>query len=136
MEAGISTFPCNPKNKKPECRSWRPKASNGQSRPLTLDEGHSCWISLKQRAQDMMVGLDCEVLRVVVIDLDRNKGERSDSDGVAEFQTLCDEHGIERAHTVLVTTPSGGQHLYFADPDGRWGNSTSALAPGIDTRGV
>jgi len=82
------------------------------------------------------VGLDCEAIGVVVIDLDRRKDERLESDGVAAFEKLCEELGIDASRAASVTTPSGGRHLYFADPEGRWRNSTSALAPGVDTRGV
>lgn len=136
LNSGIPTFPCHPDSKTPACRSWRPKTADGRTRSLSLQEGQAHWSALGDRGAAMMVGLDCEALGVVVIDLDVNKPGNSDVDGVSEFTRLCRRYEIDVESCLTVRTPSGGRHLYFADPTKRWGNTTSVLAPGIDTRGV
>jgi Bifunctional DNA primase/polymerase, N-terminal len=77
-----------------------------------------------------MPGLDCQALRAIVVDLDAKK------DGIKHFKALCRERRIDVGDCPIVKTPTGGIHLLFADPKGRWRNSTSKLAPGVDTRGV
>jgi hypothetical protein len=76
-----------------------------------------------------MPGLDCEAIGAIVVDLDAKEN------GVASFEALCLEHGIDIRDCPMVRTPTGGIHLFFADPQGRWRNTTSRLAPGVDTRG-
>jgi hypothetical protein len=102
---------------------------------MTLEQSQQSWSALQQRGAAMMAGLDCEAVGIVVIDLDR-KGNGSDVDGVSAFHELCVLHNIDLGGCATVETPSGGRHLYFADPTGRWGNTTSAIADGVDTRGV
>ena len=115
------------KDKVPACR-WRPKDEHGRTRPLTLEEAKTVWLS--RGARDAMLGLDCQAMAMLVIDLDPKNG------GIENFNALCREHGIDIGDCPMVRTPTGGVHLFFADPEGRWRNSTSKLARGVDTRGV
>jgi Bifunctional DNA primase/polymerase, N-terminal len=77
-----------------------------------------------------MPGVDCQAMRVIVADLDAR------NEGIENFETLCREHGIDVGDCPMVKTPTGGIHFFFADLAGRWRNSASKLAPGVDTRSV
>src|SRR4029077_19014858 len=62
-----------------------------------------------------------------VLDLDVKPNEYIDGrDFVPNWQKLS---------PLIVRTPSGGVHVWFAS-DGEVRNSTDAIAPGVDTRGV
>jgi Bifunctional DNA primase/polymerase, N-terminal len=123
--AGVPVFPVGP-DKLPLFK-WRPKGKDGGTRPLTGEEAEALW--RLQRARDAMLGLDCQALRVIVVDLDAKNG------GPENFEALCREHGINVGAALVVRTATGGVHLTFADPEGRWRNSTGKLATGVDTRG-
>jgi hypothetical protein len=129
LAAGVPVFPCviRGKDKVPVCK-WRPLGENGGRRPLALDEAEDAW--RLRGARDVMPGLDCEAVGAVVVDLDTKLG------GVENFEALCRERGIDVGYCPMVRTPTGGLHLFFADPDGRWRNSASKLALGVDTRGA
>jgi hypothetical protein len=77
-----------------------------------------------------MPGLDCQAIGAIVIDLDAK------NNGAPNFEALCREREIDLDDALCVRTPTGGVHYYFADPTGRWRNSTSKLGLGVDTRGV
>jgi hypothetical protein len=79
---------------------------------------------------DAMPGKDVQAIGAIVVDLDAK------NDGIENFNALCHEHGIDVGDCPMVRTPTGGVHLFFADSAGRWRNSASKLAPGVDTRGV
>ena len=64
-----------------------------------------------------------------VIDLDMKKGKN----GVAELEALEAQHGSLPDSTYVVTTPSGGFHLWFR---GKANSSAGTIAPGIDVRGT
>src|SRR5215472_5485885 len=68
---------------------------------------------------------------VVVIDIDVKHGQ----DGMAWYQQMCEEHGVEWAYTLRVRTPSGGLHLYFIWVEGIGKDNTGKLAPGVDIQG-
>lgn len=66
------------------------------------------------------------------IDLDRKNG----LDGVEAFAALAAKHGVVPPDTTIISTPSGGLHLWFTGPAGApVRNSASKLGPGIDVRG-
>ena len=77
-----------------------------------------------------MPGVDCQAIGAIVIDLDAK------NNGIENFNALCRERGIDVGDALCVRTPTGGVHYFFADPSGRWRNSTSKLALGVDTRGL
>jgi len=77
------------------------------------------------------IGLDCGKSGLVVIDLD----VKGDHDGLAAWETLKDDTGLDDTGALVTETPSGGRHLIWTDPTGGLiGNSASKLAPGIDVR--
>ncbi|WP_331453029.1 bifunctional DNA primase/polymerase [Streptomyces sp. SS162] len=66
------------------------------------------------------------------VDLDRKNGV----DGVQSLRALAEQHGFTIPTTVVVSTPSGGLHLWFTGPaDATVPNSAGKLGPGIDVRG-
>jgi hypothetical protein len=66
------------------------------------------------------------------VDLDRKNGV----DGVASLAGLAEQHGFEVPETAVISTPSGGLHLWFTGPAGApVRNSAGKLGPGIDVRG-
>ncbi|MFF9687295.1 bifunctional DNA primase/polymerase [Streptomyces sp. NPDC014623] len=66
------------------------------------------------------------------VDLDRKNGV----DGVASLKALADEHGSSVPETVVISTPSGGLHLWLTGPAAALvQNSAGKLGPGIDVRG-
>ncbi len=63
-----------------------------------------------------------------MVDLDQGESK----DGASEYKAM----GLDPEDALFaVETPSGGQHLYFANWD-KLPNTQDQLAPGIDTRGV
>ncbi|MGW4635550.1 bifunctional DNA primase/polymerase [Nocardia sp. NPDC004415] len=83
------------------------------------------------------IGISCAESGIVVLDLD--VPDTPDGPyGTQTFAELCRVHGHNRPHTLTVSTPSGGRHLYFRAPAGRVIASSSGgsggLGPGIDVR--
>ena len=69
---------------------------------------------------------------IVVVDLDVKRG----IDGIENFKKLCSDLDIDLPETYRVSTPSGGQHLYFRTRSAKSiRNSAGKLGPGIDVRG-
>ncbi len=68
------------------------------------------------------------------VDLDVGAGKN----GIAEFDKICEEHGIEDFRldlpTLMVRTPSSGYHLYFKVPFGVANKNN--FPNGIDVRGA
>jgi hypothetical protein len=126
---GVTVFPCGMRgrDKVPLC-SWRPlvAASGRKRRPLTREEADAAWA----RFPNAMPGLAVETVGAVVVDLDAGHG------GLDSFKALERAHGFSVDGAPAVRTPGGGKHIYFADPDGRWRNTASKLALGVDVRGV
>ncbi|QIJ63574.1 bifunctional DNA primase/polymerase [Streptomyces sp. JB150] len=70
---------------------------------------------------------------LIGIDLDT----KSDTDASAALRELALRHLFTIPPTVVVTTPSGGRHLWLTGPpDVVVPNSAGRLAPGIDVRGA
>ncbi|MCZ3386269.1 MAG: bifunctional DNA primase/polymerase [Actinomycetia bacterium] len=67
---------------------------------------------------------------LVVIDLDIKGGE----DGPGNWARLVE--GRDVPATFWVRTPSGGEHLWFRDPDWRYRSSAGRVAPGVDVPAV
>lgn len=69
------------------------------------------------------------VTGLVVLDID----VRDQKPGIASFQGL----GLsseEVASTLIVSTPSGGKHVYFKQPDGEIVSSRNGFRPGLDLK--
>ncbi|MGW1890400.1 bifunctional DNA primase/polymerase [Streptomyces sp. NPDC002004] len=70
---------------------------------------------------------------LIGIDLDTKSG----TDSSAALRELALRHLFTIPDTVVVTTPSGGRHLWLSGPpDVVVPNSAGRLAPGIDVRGA
>ena len=70
---------------------------------------------------------------LIGIDLDTKSG----TDASAALRELALRHLFTIPATVVVTTPSGGRHLWLTGPpDVAVPNSAGRLAPGIDIRGA
>lgn len=79
------------------------------------------------------IGVACGASNLVVLDLDTKHGE----DAVGNWRKLCADLVISDAGALLQMTPSGGQHLLFANPhkwDVRNRAGTGSLAPGVEVR--
>lgn len=121
MERGLAVFPIPAGSRIPILKNWPNRCTSD------LDVLRRYW-----REGDN-IGVGCKASNVVGVDLDRN---HSDADGVETFASLCEVHGRPWPDTFTVQTPRGGQHLYYWAPAGRsFGNTTSRIGPGIDTRG-
>lgn len=83
---------------------------------------------------DLVVGVVGRPNGLVVIDLDRHKdGE----DGVAVLDKLFAEAGETMPNAPIVTSQSGGRHVYFKMPDGvSLGNHDRMFEPGVNVRGL
>lgn len=78
------------------------------------------------------VGIACEPSGLYVVDIDCKP---NGPDGYASWAALIAKHGDVPA-TYRVRTWSGGEHVYFRSPEGEaLTNTSSKMAPGIDTRG-
>jgi hypothetical protein len=78
------------------------------------------------------IGVACRASGIVGIDLDVKHH------GLDRFAAVCARHGRPRPATFTVTTPTGGQHLYFRTPPGRtipsYSGANSPLGLGVDVR--
>ncbi|MFF0426968.1 bifunctional DNA primase/polymerase [Streptomyces sp. NPDC004520] len=81
------------------------------------------------------IGLATGPSGLVVVDLDVPKDGADGPTGAEVFAALCERAGQPLPVTFRVGTASGGEHLYFAAPDGiRLGNSAGLLGQLVDTR--
>jgi hypothetical protein len=130
---GWQVFPCVADGKRPALRgSWQDHAT---AEPARI----RAWWS---RAA-YNIGIACGPSGLVVIDLDTlhdtrelsTAGDGSTLSGTDVLAALCDQHGQPYPlPTYVVTTPSGGCHLYYAAPSSAIRNSAGWLGPHIDVR--
>ncbi|MFE6714867.1 bifunctional DNA primase/polymerase [Streptomyces sp. NPDC057695] len=81
------------------------------------------------------IGLAAGPSGLVVVDLDVPKNGAAGTSGAEVFAALCGRAGQPHPVTFRVGTASGGEHLYFAAPDGvRLGNSAGLIGSLVDTR--
>jgi hypothetical protein len=121
---GWHVFPCAPGGKQPALRgNWQ--------RHATTDPAQ---VRVWWAARPYNIGLACGPSGLVVIDLDIAK-KPGQASGALALATLSAEAGQPCPWlTFTVSTPSGGQHLYFAAPASPVPNSASRLAPNVDVR--
>jgi hypothetical protein len=125
---GWLVFPCAPGGKRPAlCRSWQELATADPDRVRA-------WWARKP----YNIGIACGPSGLVVIDLDIPRGQQPGepaAPGADALAALCDSRGRPYPlPTYVVSTPSGGCHLYYAAPHGRVRNSAGRLSPLIDIR--
>ena len=122
---GWYIFPVEPGGKKPLCK-WRDASAQAEGIARLEFTRHA------HGGEFPNIGLDCGKSGLVVIDLDRHA---DGPDGLAAWELLKTEHGIDDSGALVAETPSGGRHLIFADPTGgKIRNSAGKLAPGVDVR--
>jgi len=123
---GWCVFPIAPGGKRPLCK-WRDRSA--QAEGIARLE----FTKYSQGGEHPNIGVDCGKSGLVVLDLDRHDGG---PDGLAAWEALKVEHGIDDTGALVAETASGGRHLIFTDPTGgAIRNSAGKLAPGVDVRG-
>ncbi len=80
-----------------------------------------------------LICLDCGKSKIAVIDADSIEGHGID--GLTNLLDLELQNG-PLPETLKARTPSGGEHSFFRDPEGKMKSTAGVLAPGVDTRGV
>jgi hypothetical protein len=80
-----------------------------------------------------LICLDCGKSKIAVIDADSIKGHGID--GLINLLDLELQQGL-LPETLKARTPSGGEHSFFRDPEGKMKSTAGVLAPGVDTRGI
>lgn len=120
---GVTIFPCGHDKKPRPGIFWRKAATTN----TTTIEGW--W----KRWPDSVPAFEpgAQRLPMLTIDCDRHGGP----DGVAAFDALCLENEDDARDWPTVETPSGGRHIFFANPNGLT-NRRGALPVGIDVRGA
>lgn len=117
---------------------WRVVKCNASKIPLTPG-----WQKSSPRWQDIpeaelasweAIGIATGLSGLVVIDVDKKNGK----DGELSLTNYCIKlhhtyQDLLDAASIVVKTPSGGYHLYFADPEGRYRSRTGVLT-GVDIR--
>ena len=126
-ERGFSVFPLAPSLKIPAkgFTDWERKATTDP------DQIRKWWENV-----GFNVGVACGPSGLLVVDCDVKPNEQIDARW--SFARWLREHGLSASmETLIVTTPSGGNHLYFRAPqDQPLGNTAGKLAHGVDTRGA
>jgi hypothetical protein len=131
---GMAVFPLSPGSKIPAVEDWPHVATTDR------DQITRWW-----REAAYNVGVATGPSGLLVVDLDRPRTPdqvapataRGASCGRDVLHLLAEAAGQRLPKTWSVTTPSGGQHLYFRRPDGaELGNTAGRLGWKIDTRGV
>lgn len=141
-ERGWPVFPLRPGSKVPalhgESRCPRTgQCADGHAKPEQRATTDPHRIRTAWATAPYNVGLATGPARLVVIDLDPPKptdppGTHS---GAQILDALCQTLGESIPPTYTVTTPSGGEHLYFTAPGGPKMRSTQdILGRHIDTR--
>lgn len=115
---GYSVFPANPATKAPCLND--PFANAARTEDAIRE--------LFRRNPEAVPAIPCgPVNGITVIDLDRKNGV----DGLASLREL----GVDLPYTSVVSTPTGGFHVYLATAQSVYPCSAGRLGPGIDIRG-
>ncbi|WP_374204934.1 bifunctional DNA primase/polymerase [Pseudonocardia sp. WMMC193] len=136
---GWKVFPLRIGDKRPAVRDWETRATTDAVRI------HRAWGS--QRGARCNVGIACGPSNLVVVDLDTPahgsprpyEWDKPGIDtGADVFAALAEQHGEPPPfETFSVETVSGGEHVYFAAPDGpAIRNSAGKVGWLIDVRGA
>ena len=120
---GIPVFPCNPENKRPLINAWQHNAT------LDTDAIVSYWTAFPDAMVGAVMGKPSGKF---VIDIDVKDGVAAKT----KLEELEARYGVFKA-LWMVSTPSGGLHLYCDMPTDRdVRNSAGQLGVGIDIRGT
>lgn len=135
---GWYVFPLVPDSKRPAVDRWETRATRDPDR-----------IGAAWNSGSYGIGLACGPSGLLVLDLDRPKpGQQPPpawhrdgiTDGLDVLAALCEQAGQPLPPaTYTVATPSGGRHLYYAQPTGMQLRNSHGERGGfgwlIDTRG-
>lgn len=115
---GCSVFPANPATKAPCLND--PFANAARTEDAIS--------ALFGRYPTAVPAIPCGPINgITVIDVDQKNG----IDGMANLRAL----GVDLPCTDVVSTPTGGCHIYFATAQSAYPSSAGRVAPGIDIRG-
>lgn len=104
-----------------------PKAEGWNHQSTRDEDTIRSWFTTPRKGMKG-VALDMGKSGTVAIDLDKS----ASVDGFDEWSKLPEQQDTP----MTVVTQSGGMHRFYKDPSGKVGVSASAVAPGIDIRGV
>ena len=130
---GWAVFPCRPGDKRPAVPDWEHRACADPERVARY------WPSAQHN-----IGIACGPSRLVVVDLDTHGHLPDDWRQLPAYprRPRCarparpNGPGSRGRSTYMVTTATGGLHLYFTAPEGGGiRNSASQLGPLVDVRG-
>jgi hypothetical protein len=108
-EAGLFVFPCC------EGREGKAPASGYMWQDWATNKPDEVAQDWDHFGRDCAPALHLAKCGLLVVDLDRKNGK----DGVAVFDQLLDEYGVEFPQCPVTATPSNGFHLYFRQPSDR-----------------
>lgn len=119
-EAGLAVFPVRPGRKEPALRDWQAVATTDPGEVSRLFRGglvFNIGIATGGRSGGFVLDIDRKAI-----------------DGLMTLAELEDRHGA-LPETWAVETPSGGSHLWFANPADRRVGNRAGFAPALDIRG-
>lgn len=128
---GWRVFPLRPDTGTPAFTQWPERATTDaeQIREWWTGDYARYGVGIATGPESGMWALDIDV---------------KDANGFDSLRALCARHGEGTepfTRTMVVTTPSGGAHVYFTwsdecETEGGIRNSAKQLAPGLDVRGI
>ncbi|WP_431776988.1 bifunctional DNA primase/polymerase [Streptomyces cucumeris] len=151
---GIPVVPCSRTDKGAMVPGFGARATPEDLAPFTDPEQVRSWWSgkFKRAHVGLLTGRSTDGRGLVVVDLDMLKDDTEPpagrwagcQGGTDVLERLVDAAGADWPETYTVMTPSGGMHLYFAQPeDGPLigcatgdGDTAPHLGPLVDVRGV
>jgi hypothetical protein len=134
-DQGFAVFPLAPRRKVPAVENWAAAATTDHLA-----------IARAWRKAPYNIGVAAGPSGLLVVDLDQPKNptdvapepwrSREAATGADVLALVAADHAASTPPTYTVTTPSGGQHLYYRQPRSRQlGNSAGRIGWKIDTRG-
>ncbi|MGW6404239.1 bifunctional DNA primase/polymerase [Streptomyces sp. NPDC055134] len=143
VRRGWHVFPLRPGDKRPAGHAERlcpgtGRCADGHRKPEQRATTDPDLVTAAWTGQPYNIGIATGPSGLLVVDLDVLKPDEPEGtpDGVESLLALCERAGQTLPPTYQVRTPSGGQHLYFTQPDGTRLHSTAGrLGHHIDTRG-
>jgi len=147
-QRGWHVFPLRPGSKQPalhgadrctttgDCADghlkWEQRATTDPHRIAQCWENHPANIAIATGPSGLLV-VDLDMPKTT--NGSNGKGSSDAPGGAATFKALCERAGQAVPDTYRVRTASGGQHLYFAVPDGvRLSNTARTIGELVDTR--
>ncbi|WP_263167155.1 bifunctional DNA primase/polymerase [Streptomyces sp. SCSIO ZS0520] len=143
VRRGWHVFPLRPGDKRPAGHAERlcpgtGRCAGGHRKPEQRATTDPDMVMAAWSHQPYNIGIATGPSGLLVVDLDVLKPDEQEGtpDGVQSLLALCERAGQELPATYQVRTPSGGQHLYFTQPEETRLHSTAGtVGHHIDTRG-